>query len=191
MLGAEPPGQSSDSGHGKAENEGVGLPVGGLGVPTTGRRPDVLGISADGVSHVYLDKPLGGHDVHDIRNLASSAHCEVCEWVDGVGDCSDYPRRGPVRSQVGREDGPVRTSLGRNSLAGANGRAQQKNTRPPNCCHPPLLVFCLLLPLPPRPLDEANTHCKMRLAIAGPAAASPALVSIHRSKDCAERHHTT
>lgn len=43
-LGAQVPDHSSDAKDADTENGRVGLPVGRLGVPTTGRRPDVLGI---------------------------------------------------------------------------------------------------------------------------------------------------
>jgi hypothetical protein len=42
---AEHPGQSDDAAEGKAYDGRVGFPVSRLGVPTTGRRPDVLGVS--------------------------------------------------------------------------------------------------------------------------------------------------
>ena len=39
---AKHPGGSDDAGEHCAHDEGVGFPVGGLGVPTTRRRPDVF-----------------------------------------------------------------------------------------------------------------------------------------------------
>jgi hypothetical protein len=42
---AQHPGHSDDAAEGEADDGRVGFPVGGLGVPTTGRRPDVLGVS--------------------------------------------------------------------------------------------------------------------------------------------------
>lgn len=43
----------------------------------------------------------------------------------------------------------------------------------------------------PRVINEADTHIKMRLAIAGAAAATPTLVPVCRSEECTEKHHTT
>jgi hypothetical protein len=42
---AQHPGHSDNAADGEAYDGCVGSPVGGLGVPTTGRRPDVLGVS--------------------------------------------------------------------------------------------------------------------------------------------------
>lgn len=39
---ADHPGHSDDAAEHEAHDSRVALPVGGLGVPTTGRRPDVL-----------------------------------------------------------------------------------------------------------------------------------------------------
>lgn len=44
-VGAELPRNGDDAEHGGAGDERVGAPVGRLGVPTTGRRPDVLGVT--------------------------------------------------------------------------------------------------------------------------------------------------
>ena len=44
-VGAEHPDHADDAAEGEAYNGRIGFPVGGLGVPTTGRRPDVLGVS--------------------------------------------------------------------------------------------------------------------------------------------------
>jgi hypothetical protein len=43
---ADGPGHSDDAGEHQAHDGRVAFPVGGLGVPTSGRRPDVLGVSA-------------------------------------------------------------------------------------------------------------------------------------------------
>ena len=43
---AEHPGHADDAAEGEAYDGRVGFPVGWLGVPTTSRRPDVLGVSA-------------------------------------------------------------------------------------------------------------------------------------------------
>jgi hypothetical protein len=40
------PGHADDAGEHQAHDGRVAFPVGGLGVPTSGRRPDVLGVSA-------------------------------------------------------------------------------------------------------------------------------------------------
>ena len=41
---AEHPDHSNNAAEGEAYDGRIGFPVGGLGVPTTGRRPDVLGV---------------------------------------------------------------------------------------------------------------------------------------------------
>jgi hypothetical protein len=43
-VGAEPPGHADNADEDGAHDEGVGFPVRGLRIPTTGRRPDVLGV---------------------------------------------------------------------------------------------------------------------------------------------------
>ena len=43
---AEHPGGTDDAGEHGAHDGGVGLPVCGLGIPTTGRRPDVFRVPA-------------------------------------------------------------------------------------------------------------------------------------------------
>lgn len=47
-VGAELPRNSDDAEHGGSGDERVGTPVGRLGVPTTRRRPDVLGVTVSG-----------------------------------------------------------------------------------------------------------------------------------------------
>jgi hypothetical protein len=47
-LGAQLPGQRGDAKDDETEGGSVGLPVGRLGVPTTGRRPNVLGVPGIG-----------------------------------------------------------------------------------------------------------------------------------------------
>jgi hypothetical protein len=49
-LGAQLPHQGRDAEDDDAEDGRVGLPVGRLRIPTTGRRPDVLGVAKGGVS---------------------------------------------------------------------------------------------------------------------------------------------
>lgn len=44
-LRAQVPGQGCEADNDAHEDGGVGAPVGGLGVPATARRPDVLGVS--------------------------------------------------------------------------------------------------------------------------------------------------
>ena len=44
-LGTQVPNKSCDAENNGAEDGSVGLPVGRLGVPTTGWRPDVLGVA--------------------------------------------------------------------------------------------------------------------------------------------------
>ena len=66
---AQHPGHSDDAAEGEAYDGGVGFPVGGLGVPTTGRRPDVLG-----VSELSIMREVGNW-IYDVRDLSSSAHC--------------------------------------------------------------------------------------------------------------------
>jgi hypothetical protein len=66
---AEHPGHADDAAEGEAYDGGVGFPVGGLGVPTTGRRPDVLGVSK--TSTICEVKNW----IYDARDLSSSAHC--------------------------------------------------------------------------------------------------------------------
>lgn len=46
-LGAELPGHGDDAGHDDAGDQGVGSPVAGLRVPTTGRGPDVLWVAVE------------------------------------------------------------------------------------------------------------------------------------------------
>ena len=60
-----------------AHDGGVGLPVGGLSVPTTGRRPDVLGetglsVSAGNVQ--VVDWWIGPWKQKRILNLATATH---------------------------------------------------------------------------------------------------------------------
>lgn len=45
LLGANLPYYAGDAEHGGAEDKGVLPPVGGLGVPATGGRPNVLGVT--------------------------------------------------------------------------------------------------------------------------------------------------
>lgn len=56
---AEHPGHADDATEGEAYDGRVGFPVGGLGVPTTGRRPDVLGVSSQ--RQLGTDKRLAGY----------------------------------------------------------------------------------------------------------------------------------
>ena len=48
LLGADLPGPAGDAEDDGREEERVALPVGRLGVPATGRRPDVLGVARGG-----------------------------------------------------------------------------------------------------------------------------------------------
>jgi hypothetical protein len=47
-VGADHPDHADDAAEDQAHDGRVALPVVGLGVPTAGRRPDVLGVSAGG-----------------------------------------------------------------------------------------------------------------------------------------------
>jgi hypothetical protein len=69
------PGHADDAGEDEADDGGVALPVGGLRIPTTGRRPDVLGVPVRG-------QTAGGRGIGGplSRDLSSSAHCEVLLW---------------------------------------------------------------------------------------------------------------
>lgn len=49
LLGADLPDNGNNTGHDGTDDGGVTLPVRGLGVPTTGRRPDVLGVAIVGI----------------------------------------------------------------------------------------------------------------------------------------------
>lgn len=77
-VGAEGPCQSGDAGNGEAHDGRVGLPVCGLRIPTTGWRPDVLGVPARGAGQKGVRRAIGGVF---LRDLSSSAHGEV--WLCG------------------------------------------------------------------------------------------------------------
>jgi hypothetical protein len=51
-VGAQLPHHGRDAEDDDAEDGRVGLPVGRLRVPTTGRRPDVLGVARRGIGQV-------------------------------------------------------------------------------------------------------------------------------------------
>ena len=75
------PGEPDDADKNEAHNSGVALPVARLRVPTTGGRPDVLGVPGCG-------QRAGGRGIgrRRLRDLSSSAHCEVQVWrYLGVG----------------------------------------------------------------------------------------------------------
>ena len=69
------PGHADNAGENEANDGGVALPVGGLRIPTTSRRPDVLGVPVRG-------QTAGGRGIGEslLRDLSSSAHCEVLLW---------------------------------------------------------------------------------------------------------------
>jgi hypothetical protein len=67
------PDHCDDADTDNAHDGGVGLPVGGLGVPTTGRRPDVLRVPAASVKI----KARRSIDRSHLRDLSSSTHCVV------------------------------------------------------------------------------------------------------------------
>lgn len=81
-LGADSPGHADDADEDEAHDGRVGLPVCGLRIPTTGRRPDVLGVSACGQRAGR--RGIGGGRS---RDLSSAAHCEVWLWRI-LGCCS-------------------------------------------------------------------------------------------------------
>lgn len=75
------PGEPDDADKNEAHNSGVALPVARLRVPTTGGRPDVLGVP--GCGQRAGGRGIGGRR---LRDLSSSAHCEVQVWrYLGVG----------------------------------------------------------------------------------------------------------
>ena len=66
------PGHADDADKDEANDGSVALPVGGLRIPTTGWRPDVLGVPVCGQKGG--ERGIGGIGS---RDLSSSAHCEV------------------------------------------------------------------------------------------------------------------
>lgn len=66
------PDHANNGDQGKADDSGVALPVGGLRIPTTSGRPDVLRVP--GCGQRAGERGIGWRH---LRDLSSSAHCEV------------------------------------------------------------------------------------------------------------------
>lgn len=82
---AEHPGHADNAAEGEAYNSRVGFPVCGLGVPATGRRPDMLGVSAQ----CLVSEQRSMEPSNIVRDLSSAAHCGCgyagLRGVAGVG----------------------------------------------------------------------------------------------------------
>jgi len=120
-----------------------------------------------------------------VRDLCSSAHC-VCACADSWG----------WRLWSSAEVAVAwRGAHGHPSLAEilSPRSSLDENTRRANCCccrrlRLPSFFCCLVLHCG---LHEADPPFKMRLAIAGPAPPTSALVPICRGEEFTERHYTT
>jgi hypothetical protein len=125
---AEHPGHADDAAEGEAYNGRVGFPVGGLGVPTTGRRPDVLGVSSR--RQRCTGNQLAGFSY---GIFPPPPIVKVVVRVRGVAGCGAALRSlSHGRASTGPE-------LGGNSLAVAIMTCV--NTRPANCCCCRLRLF--------------------------------------------------
>lgn len=107
FVGAQLPRQSGDAEDDETKDGRVGLPVGRLRVPTTGRRPDVLGIASEGrraserveirceaASRVRVRGKLTGSfdrrptERHQHQQISQGQlhtktyHCDLVEWDD-------------------------------------------------------------------------------------------------------------
>jgi hypothetical protein len=79
LLGAHGPDHGCDSDEDSAQDGRVGFPVGGLRIPATGGRPDVLGVPGQSEAASLSNW------VSFLRDLSSSSHCEVLFGGDGGG----------------------------------------------------------------------------------------------------------
>lgn len=71
-LGTQVPNESCDAENNGAEDGSVGLPVGRLGIPTTGRRPDVLGVAVfRGIARLGVGSAM--HRLGDSRDSGTAA----------------------------------------------------------------------------------------------------------------------
>jgi hypothetical protein len=123
---AHHPGHADDAAEGEAYDGRVGFPVGGLGVPTTGRRPDVLGVS---ITNIRDARGVNSSKTHGIFPPPPI----VIVYADSWGCC----RRKSVRSLL-RGRASTDHELGGNSLAVAIITRRAHTTRQ-----------LLLLPTPP------------------------------------------
>jgi hypothetical protein len=118
---ADHPGHSDDAAHDEAHDGRVGLPVGGLRVPTTGRRPDVLWVSAT-VRPATL-KTLSICTYGILPPPPMIASCSADWW----GSWSWRVSRSRDAAELGDY---VRRELGRKVRAGATRRQEHTRHRP-------------------------------------------------------------
>jgi hypothetical protein len=176
---ADHPGHSDDAAHDEAHDGRVGLPVGGLRVPTTGRRPDVLWVSA-AVRRAIL-RPLSRCTYGILPPPPMIASCSADWW----GSRS-------WRVSRSRDAAEIDYRLCKASLAEKFGQARLDTGSTHDT------VQLLLRPvLPSRPhsksslFNEANSRVEMRLATAGSPIASTAVMSLCRGEEYTAEHRTS
>lgn len=173
---ADHPGHSDDAAEDEAHDGRVAFPVSGLGVPTSGRRPDVLWVSS-GVSYApgeALRKSAYGTLLPPPPMIA---RYRVVSWWCCPASFTEVAMRCGARR------------LGHKCLAEKFGQSRLDAGSPHDTVQV-LLLSVVPAPIPSRPsyihlFNEANTLLTMRLAIAGNPRRSPPAVSLQ----CGE-HHT-